>query len=683
MAADGDEAGLLLARLSAAPVLAATAFLLAGFPLLALGWFRPAPVAVLAGIAAAVIVPIGLRALPGLRPGAAADPRRWAQPGDPAGGETRRTPLWSPVGVLLIAIGFLAFQSAYRSQFVIVTRDPGAYLQFAAWIAGHGGLPVTTSLAAFGGAKGLTFGGFAMYQVGSAVVPQFMAGLPMVLAAGFWLGGVNGALLLAPFLGAVAVVVFGGLAARLVGARWAPLAALVIAVSEPLMFTSRSPYSEPLALIVFLGGLSLVVDSLRAESGARVLALLAGLALGTSLLVRIDSPADALPVIPYLGQLLVRRQRQAVPLLLGLAIGWAPGWYDAIFVSFPYAFQTNRASTVPMIEIIAAALAVTTVACLWLRRRVRVTGRLPRVGGHWWLPDWLPALAATLPFTVLAGFGARSHFDPGYAADNFAQLSLHWVYWYLGGPALALAAAGAAALAYGCLRGRWPSWALPLMTFSWSILVFLDRPDITPDQPWASRRLVPAVLPGFILLAVWAVAWACGKVRDGNRRGLAAAVAACACALLVVPAALGAAGTALKRTYGGEVAAVEGLCARIPRDASVVIVDGPLADRIGQVVRGMCGVPVARYRDHKDVTRYPAAPTALVANAITSIERIGRTPVLLAATEQELAAFAGDGTVTQGMNLNTTTDGKFFLSGPDNVAPYSLSAWMWEPAGGS
>ena len=33
-------------------------------------------------------------------------------------------------------------------------------------------------------------------------------------------------------------------------------------------------------------------------------------------------------------------------------------------------------------------------------------------------------------------------------------------------------------------------------------------PAITPDQPWASRRLVPAVLPGFILLAVWALSWA-------------------------------------------------------------------------------------------------------------------------------------------------------------------------------
>ena len=90
------------------------------------------------------------------------------------------------------------------------------------------------------------------------------------------------------------------------------------------------------------------------------------------------------------------------------------------------------------------------------------------------------------------------------------------MYWYLGGPVLALAAVGAAALTYGCLRGRWPSWALPLLTFAWSVLVFLYQPSITPDQPWASRRLVPAVEPAFILLAVWAVAWAMRPAAAGR-----------------------------------------------------------------------------------------------------------------------------------------------------------------------
>jgi hypothetical protein len=736
-AGDRDPAGLLLARLSVAPALIAAAFLIVSFPLLVIGWFRPVPVIGLTVIAAALILSLGLRALPGLRPGAAAaDLRLWAQPGDPGGGrDARRTPWWAPASVLMIALGFFAFQAAYHSQFIIITRDPGAYLQFATWIAGHGSLPIQTTPGAFGGAKGIGYQGFAMYQAGNTVIPQFMAGLPIALAAGFWLGGINAALLLAPFFGAVAVVVFGGLAARLVGAGWAPLAALVIAVSEPLMFTSRSTYSEPLALILFAGGLSLVIDSLRTGpgtattacatgaaasgsssgrrarvprwDGARLLALLAGLALGSSLLVRIDSPADALPVIPYLGLLLVRRQRQATPMIIGLAVGWAWGWYDAIFLSFPYVFQTNRASSVPMVEIIGTVLVVTAVGYWWLRRRLRAAGTLPRPGEHWLLPGWLPTLLVALPFTVLAGFSLRSHVQPGYARAHFIQLALHWVYWYLGGPAIALAAVGAAVLSYGCLRGRWPSWALPLMTFCWGVVLFLSRPGITPDQPWASRRLVPVVLPGFIVLAVWAVAWVHGKIRRGevpgasrvallgprpgagntgagngawSRRLTAAGVASACAVLLLVPGALGARGTALKRTYTSQVAAVYGLCARVPGDASVLIVDGPMADRWAETVRGMCDVPVARFRDNAHPSRYPEAPTALVTGAIASIERTGRRPVLLAASRKELAPFAGTGTITHAVNVTATQDGRYLLSKPDDIAPETLTAWMWEPS---
>ena len=186
------------------------------------------------------------------------------------------------------------------------------------------------------------------------------------------------------------------------------------------------------------------------------------------------------PIIPYLGLMLLRRQRQAVPVIIGMAIGWAWGWYDAAVTSYPYVFYSppagNRGSAIDMIKIIVATLVVTVAGGLWLRWRMRVKGALPQVGEHWYLPQWLPAFLVILPFVVLAGFGARSHFQLDYAKAQYAQLTLHWVYWYIGGPAIALAGAGAAALSYGCLRGRYPAWALPLTMFSWSIVAFLYRP---------------------------------------------------------------------------------------------------------------------------------------------------------------------------------------------------------------
>ena len=215
---------------------------------------------------------------------------------------------------------------------------PASYIQFANWIAHHGSLPIPQDRAAFSGTHHvLTFGSFAYYQVGSAVVPQFMAGLPMILASGFWAGGVTAAVALGPVLGACAVLTFGGLAGRLVGPRWAPLAALVLALSLPEVFSSRSTYSEPVAQILFLGGLCLVADSLDADGlGARVLAALGGLALGLTLLVRIDGASDILPVIPYVGILILGRRRQATAMLGGLVAGGIYGGVDGLVLSRPY-----------------------------------------------------------------------------------------------------------------------------------------------------------------------------------------------------------------------------------------------------------------------------------------------------------------------------------------------------------
>ena len=162
----------------------------------------------------------------------------------------------------------------------------------------------------------------------------------------------------------------------------------------------------------------------------------------------------------------------------------------------------------------------------------------------------------------------------------------------------------------------------------------------------------------------------------GHRRPLAAAAVAVACAILfLVPTALGARDTAFKRTYTNQVAAIYGLCAQIPADASVVIIDGPMADRWGEAVRGMCDVPVARFP--ANANGEPEAPVALVRNAIASIERTGRRPVLLAGSQKELAPFASDGTITHVVNAPTTEDGKSFLSKPYSISEHdNLTAWM-------
>src|SRR5260370_40765276 len=107
----------------------------------------------------------------------------------------------------------------YHSQFIIVSRDPASYIQFANWIAHHGSLPIPQDRAAFGGTHHvLTFSSFAYYKVGSSVVPQFMACLPVIPAARVWGCGGRPATALAPLVGVGRVLTLRGPAAPPYGA---------------------------------------------------------------------------------------------------------------------------------------------------------------------------------------------------------------------------------------------------------------------------------------------------------------------------------------------------------------------------------------------------------------------------------------------------------------------------------
>ncbi|HEY5395556.1 MAG TPA: hypothetical protein VIL16_09165 [Trebonia sp.] len=672
-----DTVGLLFGRFSVLPALLALPFLLTGFPLLLLGWFKPAPVIVLWALLAAVIVPIGWRRIPSV----AGAPDF----GTPSEGRVNRTPRWTLAAVAAIAVAFGIEQAVYHSQFIIVMLDPASYMQFASWISQHGSLPIPQQAEAFGGAPNITFASAAFYQVGRAIVPQFMAGLPMVLSVGFWAGGARLAVFWGPLLGAAAVFTFGGLTARLVGPRWAPAAALTLAVCQPEQFTSRSTYSETLAQILFLGALSLWIDTQRTDLGAadagswrtswransrsatHVLAGITGLLLGITLLVRLDGPSDILLVVPYCGLLILNRRRQVLPLVAGMIVGLLYGTVDGLVLSRPY-LRTNISSVEPMAAAFALVAAATAVAVWWLRRRGRP---IPITGPR------LVKAVTILPFVVLAAFVGRPYVERNWHALQDAPLSLHWVYWYTGGPIIALGVIGIAVLSRRCVRGQSPVWVLPLLVFAWAIAEFLLRPAITPHQPWASRRMVPAVLPGLILFSVWVAAWLGRRARVVRlvsvprylERFSRVLVIACCVLAIAVPPAVDSLGLAFKRTYDGEITSVDKICAAIPADSSVLIVDKTMMLQFGEAIRGMCGVPTAGATNDSRAN--------LLAD-VRAIERAGRHPFVLASTTQGLEPL-GNGQMKRIMKLETTIDNHIIFGTPQDTLPQRFAAYSWEP----
>jgi hypothetical protein len=217
------------------------------------------------------------------------------------------------------------------------------------------------------------------------------------------------------------------------------------------------------------------------------------------------------------------------------------------------------------------------------------------------------------------------------------------------------------------------------------IVTVLWRPAVSPDQPWASRRLVPFVLPGLILGAIWASTWIKDwAARLGRTPVTSAVVASCCVASLVIPTALTtldvgvtqgpnpaltAQGMAFRPIGTGELAAVNKLCAAIGPDASVVILDSLTADAFAQAVRGVCGTPAAVLN--------PATPFTVNA-VVDSIVRTGRRPVLLAGQRSELAPFSG--APRQVINLMTTQEPHNLTSPPSRTWLIQYSVWLSTPA---
>ena len=723
---NSGRAGWLFGAITVVPAMLAAAWLLPAFPLLLAGRFSAPPMVFMFAPLAAGLCYFAVRQLPASWPSFREAIGASGKGEEGGKGRKRPVPWWAVAGTVAVAAAFAAWQIAERTEQIIYLRDPSTYLEVGYWIAHHGSLPIPDSLAAFGGPHpGLGFASSNYYPRGSGIVPQFMTGMPLVLAAAIWLGGIPAALVTTPLIGGCAVLSFGGLAGRLVGPRWAPAAAAILALSLPEQYTSRGTFSEPLAQVLLFGGLCLLADSLvvkRTQNSGdwpgqdKVLAGLAGLALGLTILVRIDGLSDILPAVPFLGVLLAARRRQAIPFGVGLVIGVGYGLADGYLKSRPY-LDLEAPSLRPLALIVAVVL-LATVAGVALtaspaaRERLRqkltgpVTTRLVR---------WLPAAAAALTVAIFIGFAIRplvqtvaGETDPtsiAYVAElqklahlpingrrQYYEDSLYWVIWYLGAPAVLLGAFGLAVLARRCTKAllTWkdPSaaariWALPAMIAIWVIVTVLWRPAVAPDQPWASRRLVPFVLPGLILAAIWAASWLKDQASQlGRTRVTSSVVAFCCVASLFIPTALTtfdlgvtkdsgltAHGMAFRNIGAGELAAVNGLCAAIGPNASVVIVDSLTADRFAQVIRGICDTPAAV------LTNPSKAKTSAV---VQGIEGVGRRPVLLAQEQAELTAYGAP--AREVVNLLTTQEAHDLISPPTRTWLIHYTVWMSEPA---
>ena len=725
--------GWVFAAVTQAPALLAIAWLVPGIGMLLAGRLLPMPMVIIFMPLAVALCYFAMRQLP---------------VGWPRFGDARRVSVTSLLLMVAIPAGFGVWQAFSRAEPVFVNGDPGVGLQYGYWIAKHGTALIPTAAGLFGGSANLDFATSGFTVSGGSITPALMPGLPLVLAGGAWLGGLGGALLMPAVLGGCALLSFGGLVGRLCGVWWAVAAELVLGLCLPEVYVTRTPMSEPLVQVLLFGGLCLFIDSLvpsRASSGRGLaLAGFGGLALGLTVLASIGSLGMLLPAFPVLAALSVARRPQAGPFGLGIFAGVGTGLAAGLVLA--RAYLSSLSAQLHLIGFAVAGFGVVTALMAPLAfPRVRVWARRAcayQVSFKWFwgerfvfpsLGHVLTGLAVALPVLALAGFAARPYLQtvrgqtdpamiravatlqrlerlPADGTRQYYEHSLYWVFWYLGVPTVLLACAGAVVLGRRLVRRALSSdssvslvaamrlWALPLLLIAWPVAAVLWNPSVVPWQPLGSHRLVPVVLPGLLLLAVWVssrlTSWAAVL---GAARAVVVLVAACCVLALAIPPlvttfnpglaakpSVGPYSSGLSRlisrvrlrgvgasaTYASSVSAAASLCAAIGSSASVVFTDPATAASFAPAVRGVCDQPAALIA--------PASPAALRL-AVQSIEQVGRRPVVLGASP---AAVARSGiTPWQVFSLQTSGDAEVLTGPPAGNWPVTYSIWLAAPAG--
>jgi hypothetical protein len=480
-----------------------------------------------------------------------------------------------------------------------------------------------------------------------------------------------------------------------------------------------APGQNPMSLLRAIRWRELPSRTATALTPEMLLAGLGGLALGLTSLLSLASLPYLVPMIAVAAIFLAARVTAGIAFSIGLVMGCGYGLAAAYLLARPPAWP----QTVPLkvIGLDAGGLALLIVAAGLVTRvpsaRLMVRRALDRR-----LLNCLPPIGSVLVIVALGWLAVRPYVqivrgDLGRAAAGYvgtlqrlaglrvdptrlySEDTLYWVVWYAGIATVLLGAFGAAMLVRRCLRallswqdssGAGLNWALPLAVTLGGSAAVLWQPFTIPDQPWASRRLVPVVIPGLILLATWAAAWLTRRARDrGAGTATAAVVGAFCVGAMLLPSvstsfglSLTHSGTrgGLRPTAGGlaqhnvgahEADAVRSLCSAIGRSSSVVIVDRRVAAVFSQVIRGMCGVPVGWVPQ--------TAQQGAVQAVLAGIARSGRHPVVLGSTPAQVGAFAGS--PTRVMNL-TTTQYPHELTQPPG-APWRARYKIWMATAGA
>jgi len=437
--------------------------------------------------------------------------------------EVSRESFVGSVLALLVAGGWVVFNAPYFSEFLIIVRDPAIYTTRALWLMHHASPVIDVSAGAktVNGVPGAiaSSGGFPL--VGHELQPQGDSLVPALVAVFGWLGGTRALLAGNLVIGAVALLAVYALGRRIVGPIWALAPMIALSISMPMVAFSRAPYTEPTALALAVGGTLFLWYAIENRHGW--LGFLAGLALGATILARIDGLRIVVGAIAGLGAATLlsveRSTRHQLRRLLLMALGGASipvalGYVDLTRNSSVY--KHAQWSELKPLTIVAGGFCLLVVALSFL----------PLDGLRRWARPRRQVLARAVAACIGIAFGAmllRPFYWVGHGTDGVIATSLAnrqrslglavdgtrtydehtitWLSWYFSWPVVLLGVAGVFTVIAWMARRHDARLATVLGVAGASSLLYLNRSNITPDQIWAMRRYLPVVIPFGLIFA--------------------------------------------------------------------------------------------------------------------------------------------------------------------------------------
>ncbi|MDY7105251.1 MAG: hypothetical protein S0880_29040 [Actinomycetota bacterium] len=552
--------------------------------------------------------------------------------------------------VVLIVLASFAWNGIHASEHLWVGRDPGSYAATARVIVRDGKL--TTDffdpfLIGNDTVRPLATAAYTerVVEDGTStpdhIEYQFNHVISAVLAVGYDIGGPTVMFRIPALLLAVTLLSIYAIAARLTRRSWLGVAAVIaFAASMPYVVNARDTYSESITALFFWAGLLATVHAIRRIDPA--VAFAAGALIGGTAMARIDGAVQLVAAAPFALALACRGRRGLVAagtFSLGafatFAIGSIDGWgfssayYDALRESrrqvealmavawvgcgIAYVLWRTRpairswySSTTTRLAAVAGVVVTGAMFALWFVRPAVQTVRDPRFTQ---IVEGLQRLEGRTP-------------DP---TRVYSEQTLNWMAWYLGPPAVALAAIGAGFLAWRSMRGE-TRWLGPVLGIALVIggSVYLWRPEITPDHIWAMRRFVFVVVPGLAVLAVYGIAQIAQVLRSRIGDVATGALAALAALAVVVAPILATAPVRELQEQANFLGPMDDLCAALPEDAAVLVLQGARSP-LTQTIYAWCGTPTASLTEpDPDLIREIAADSAAECRHlhIVSVKRV-------------------------------------------------------------